>query len=147
MLNDFSGADKVVYRLGKALHYLLEQWPYLLRYLEDSRLELSNNRAERSIKPFVMGGKPSVCKHPLAGARSSAVIYSLIETAKENCIRRSKRAAKPRMMVHRHRVNGAAVPDVWCTAAVGMVHTAAARFHYSGIPLRLRMDSPSIWMV
>lgn len=51
------------------------------------------------------------------------------------------------MMVHRHRVNGAAVPDVWCTAAVGMVHTAAARFHYSGIPLRLRMDSPSIWMV
>ena len=63
------------------------------------------------------------------------------------CIRRSKRAAKPRMMVHRHRVNGAAVPDVWCTAAVGMVHTAAARFHYSGIPLRLRMDSPSIWMV
>ena len=63
------------------------------------------------------------------------------------CIRRSKRAAKPRMMVHRHRVNGAAVPDVWCTAAVGMVHTAAARLHYSGIPLRLRMDSPSIWMV
>ena len=37
--------------LGKALHYLLEQWPYL----EDGRLEFSNNRAERSIKPFVMG--------------------------------------------------------------------------------------------
>ena len=69
------------------------------------------------------------------------------ELLDELCIRRSKRAAKPRMMVHRHRVNGAAVPDVWCTAAVGMVHTAAARFHYSGIPLRLRMDSPSIWMV
>ena len=43
--------------LGKALHYLLEQWPYLIRYLEDGRLELSNNRAERSIKPFVMGRK------------------------------------------------------------------------------------------
>ena len=69
------------------------------------------------------------------------------DPTKTICIRRSKRAAKPRMMVHRHRVNGAAVPDVWCTAAVGMVHTAAARFHYSGIPLRLRMDSPSIWMV
>ena len=41
--------------LGKALHYLREQWPYLVRYLEDGRLELSNNRAERSIKPFVMG--------------------------------------------------------------------------------------------
>ena len=34
--------------LGKALHYLREQWPYLVRYLEDGRLELSNNRAERS---------------------------------------------------------------------------------------------------
>ena len=39
--------------LGKALHYLREQWPYLVCYLEDGRLELSNNRAERSIKPFV----------------------------------------------------------------------------------------------
>ena len=43
--------------LGKALHYLREQWPYLVCYLEDGRLELSNNRAERSIKPFVMGKK------------------------------------------------------------------------------------------
>ena len=33
--------------------YLLEQWTYLVCYLEDGRLELSNNRAERSIKPFV----------------------------------------------------------------------------------------------
>ena len=41
--------------LGKALHYLLEQRIYLERYIEDGRLELSNNRAERSIKPFVMG--------------------------------------------------------------------------------------------
>ena len=43
--------------MGRAIHYLLEQWPYLTRYLEDGRLELSNNRAERSIKPFVMGRK------------------------------------------------------------------------------------------
>ena len=41
--------------MERAIHYLLEQWPYLVRYLEDGRLELSNNRAERSIKPFVMG--------------------------------------------------------------------------------------------
>ena len=41
--------------LGKALTYLKEQWPYLTNYLKDGRLELSNNRAERSIKPFVMG--------------------------------------------------------------------------------------------
>lgn len=70
--------------LGKALHYLLEQWPYLIRYLEDGRLELSNNRAERSIKPFVMGRKIFLFANTPAGAHSSAVIYSIIETAKEN---------------------------------------------------------------
>ena len=70
--------------LGKALHYLLEQWPYLVRYLEDGRLELSNNRAERSIKPFVMGRKNWLFANTPAGAQSSAVIYSLIETAKQN---------------------------------------------------------------
>ena len=67
--------------LGKALHYLREQWPYLVRYLEDGRLELSNNRAERSIKPFVMGRKNLLFSNTPAGAQSSAVIYSLIETA------------------------------------------------------------------
>ena len=61
-----------------------EQWPYLIRYLEDGRLELSNNRAERSIKPFVMGRKNWLFANTPAGAQSSAVIYSLIETAKEN---------------------------------------------------------------
>lgn len=70
--------------LGKALHYLLEQWPYLVRYLEDGRLELSNNRAERSIKPFVMGRKNWLFANTPAGAQSSALIYSLIETTKEN---------------------------------------------------------------
>ncbi len=39
---------------GKALTYLKEQWPYLTNYLKDGRLELSNNRAECSIKPFVI---------------------------------------------------------------------------------------------
>ena len=69
--------------LGKALHYLLEQWPYLVRYLEDGRLELSNNRAERSIKPFVMGRKNFLFCNTPGSAQSSAVLYSLIETAKE----------------------------------------------------------------
>ena len=70
--------------LGKAIYYLLEQWSYLTRYLEDGRLELSNNRAERSIKPFVMGRKNWLFANTPGGAQASAVIYSLIETAKEN---------------------------------------------------------------
>jgi transposase len=70
--------------LGKALTYLKNQWEYLNNYLLDSRLELSNNRAERSIKPFVIGRKNWLFANTPKGARSSAVIYSLIETAKEN---------------------------------------------------------------
>lgn len=72
--------------LGKALHYMREQWPYLERYLEDGRLEISNNRAERSVKPFVMGRKNWLFANTEGGAQSSAIVYSLIETAKENGI-------------------------------------------------------------
>ena len=43
--------------LGKALYYLREQWPYLIRFLGDGQLEIFNNRAERSVKPFVMSRK------------------------------------------------------------------------------------------
>ena len=70
--------------LGKALHYLLEQQIYLERYLEDGRLDLSNNHAERSIKPFVMGRKNWLFANTPAGANVSAMLYSVIETAKEN---------------------------------------------------------------
>lgn len=70
--------------LGKAIYYLHQQWPYLIRYLEDGRLEISNNRAERSIKPFVTGRKNFLFANTANGAQGSAVMYSLIETAKEN---------------------------------------------------------------
>ena len=70
--------------LGKALYYLEEQRPFLIRVLEDGRLELSNNLAERSIKPFVIGRKNFLFANTPRGAQSSAVIYSMIETAKAN---------------------------------------------------------------
>ena len=69
---------------GKALHYLKEQWPYLTGYLKDGRLELSNNRAERSIKPFVIDRKNFLFANTPKGATGSAVIFSLIQTAIEN---------------------------------------------------------------
>ena len=68
--------------LGKALYYLHEQWPYLIRVLEDGRLDLSNNLAERSIKPFVIGRKNFLFANTPHGAQDAAVIYSMIETAK-----------------------------------------------------------------
>lgn len=70
--------------LGKAVYYAKTQRKYLERYLMDGRLEISNNRAERSIKPFVIGRKNWIFSNTPNGARSSAIYYSLIVTAKEN---------------------------------------------------------------
>ena len=70
--------------LGKAFHYLKEQWPYLTNYLKDGSLEISNNRAERSIKPFVIDRKNFLFANTPKGATGSAVMFSLIQTAIEN---------------------------------------------------------------
>jgi len=70
--------------LGVAVHYALSQRKYLERFLLDGRLELSNNRAERSIKPFVTGRKNCLFAQTPRGAKASAMLYSLIETAKKN---------------------------------------------------------------
>ena len=69
---------------GKAVSYTLGQWKYLLCYLLDGRLEISNNRMERSIKPFVIDRKNFLFANTPRGAKASAVIFSIIETAKEN---------------------------------------------------------------
>ena len=70
--------------LGKVFTYLKEQWPYLINYLKDGRLELSNNRAERSIKPFVIDRKNFLFANTPRGATGSAMMFSLIQTAMEN---------------------------------------------------------------
>jgi transposase len=70
--------------LGKAVHYSHTQRKYIERYLLDGRLEISNNRAERSIKPFVIGRKNWLFANTSNGAKTSAIYYSLIESAKEN---------------------------------------------------------------
>jgi transposase len=78
--------DKVLpkSKLGDAIIYSVRQEKYLRNYLLDGRLEISNNRAERSIKPFVIGRKNWLFSNTEKGATASAVIYSIIETAKEN---------------------------------------------------------------
>jgi len=70
--------------LGKALTYACDQRPYLMNVYLDGRLEISNNRAERSIKPFVMGRKNWLFCNSPNGATASSIVYSIIETAKEN---------------------------------------------------------------
>ena len=70
--------------LGKAIQYNLNQWDKLTVYLTDGQINIDNNRAERAIKPFVIGRKNWLFANTGNGARSSAILYSIIETAKAN---------------------------------------------------------------
>jgi transposase len=70
--------------VGKAIGYSLRQWPKLLRYIDHGDLNIDNNRAERAIKPFVIGRKNWMFANTSNGAKASATLYSLIETAKAN---------------------------------------------------------------
>ncbi|MDR2861759.1 MAG: IS66 family transposase [Syntrophobacterales bacterium] len=70
--------------LGRAITYMASQKRYLMNVLLDGRLELSNNRVERTIKPFVICRKNFLFANTPQGAVAAATIFSLIETAKEN---------------------------------------------------------------
>jgi len=78
--------DRIVPKtlLGKAVHYLDQQWPRLVRYVEDGRFPIDNNPAENAIRPFVVGRKNWLFSASQRGADASANLYSLIETAKAN---------------------------------------------------------------
>ena len=68
--------------LGKAVAYTLNQWHRLVGYIEDGTLCIDNNMAENSIRPFVVGRKNWLFAGTPEGAEASALLYSLIETAR-----------------------------------------------------------------
>ena len=71
---------------GKAMHYMHRQWPKLVRVLDDGQVPLDTNLVENAIRPFVIGRKAWLFADSMAGARASANLYGLIETAKANRI-------------------------------------------------------------
>lgn len=70
--------------LGLAIRYTLKNWEKLIVYLDRGDLAIDNNATERCIKPFAVGRKNWLFKGCVKGAKSSAAIYSLIETAKSH---------------------------------------------------------------
>lgn len=70
--------------MGIAVRYAVNQRRWLENYMLDGRLEMSNNRAERSIRPFTVGRKNWLFSFTPRGANASAVLYSIIETAYAN---------------------------------------------------------------
>ena len=74
-------------KLKTAVTYALNQKQYLETFLDHGDIEISNNQEENAIRPFVVGRKGWLFSDTTQGARASAVIYSLIETAKANNIK------------------------------------------------------------
>jgi len=71
-------------KLGEAVTYTLKEYSKLVRYLKYAYVTPDNNLAENSIRPFVIGRKNWVFFDTPRGAHASAILYSLIETAKAN---------------------------------------------------------------
>jgi transposase len=71
-------------KLREAVVYAVNQQKRLMNFLLDGRIEISNNRAERSIRPFTIGRNNWMFAFSKKGAYASAVIYSIVETAKAN---------------------------------------------------------------
>jgi transposase len=72
--------------LGKAIGYALNQWPRLMVYLQKGYLRPDNNLTENAIRPFAVGRKNWMFSGSPRGAEASALMFSLIETAKANGI-------------------------------------------------------------
>ena len=68
----------------EGFNYSLNQEKYLKVFLDDGEVPMDNNAAEQSIRGFCIGKKNWVMIDTIAGAKSSAIIYSIAETAKAN---------------------------------------------------------------
>ena len=70
--------------LAKAMDYLLKRWPAFTRFLDDGRICLSNNAAERALRGIALGRKSWLFAGSDRGGQRAAAMYSLIVTAKMN---------------------------------------------------------------
>ena len=74
-------------KLKDAVTYAQNQKAHLCAFLEHGEIEISNNQVENAIRPFVIGRKGWLFADTSQGAEASAIIYSLMETAKANSLR------------------------------------------------------------
>src|SRR2546429_3677379 len=70
--------------LAKVMDYMLKRWPAFTRFLDDGRICLSNNAAERALRGIALGRKSWLLAGSDRRGKRAAVMYSLIVTAKLN---------------------------------------------------------------
>jgi len=73
--------------LGKSINYSLKIEDDLCRFFEDGHIPLTNNLKERAVKPFVILRKNALFSESINGAKASAILFSIVQTAKQNLIK------------------------------------------------------------
>lgn len=84
VLQDLQGKTPPSGLLGKAVSYTLKQWPRLQVFLDHGEMKPDTNDVENAIRPFVVGRKGWLFAGSPGGAKASAILYSMMETAKAN---------------------------------------------------------------
>jgi len=75
-----------VLTIGKARNYVLRHWAELTMFLEDGRIPIDNNAAERSLRGIVLGRKNYLGMHSPRGAKTTAALYTLMESCNRNAL-------------------------------------------------------------
>ena len=104
--------------MGEAIGYARRQWIALNRYLEDGRLEIDNNAAERALRAIAIGRKNWLFAGSDEGGRRAAIIYSLIATCKRHGVEPFAylRDVLDRVSTHPQRAIAALLPHHWQAA-------------------------------
>jgi transposase len=91
--------------IAKAFRYALNRWDAFTLFLDDGRLAIDNNAAERAIKPVVIGRKNFLFAGSDAGGETLASAMTIIETAKFNGLDPQAYLADIFARIHEHEIN------------------------------------------
>jgi hypothetical protein len=111
--------------LAKAIRYARSRWTALTRYLDDGTLEISNNAAERAIRPLALGRKNYLFAGSDAGGERAAAVYTLVETAKLNGLDPEAYLREVLGRIADHPINRIAELLPWNIAMASPVRAAA----------------------
>ena len=87
MADDYLAGPLPKSSMGKALTYLVNQWDYLILFLQHEDIELSTNWVENAIRPLALGRKNWLFINSLETGQTTALFYSLIQTCVANHIK------------------------------------------------------------